>query len=173
MEAREAFPGQASLIPPASAREASRSAQFAAPYDDVFRAAVVAAGQALLNIEEQQKSAGMVYASRSLTMPPHGTSEARRKRTQHTYFYAISVRELGPKTSEVRISAKVQGGCDMVGAGIYMLTAGVLTKQFNDENDRCRALTAGMWADGEHSSEPEMQQFLALLRNQLVAAGLI
>ncbi len=175
MGIQDAFPKGTDTSPPAAFSEAAKTNVLEAPYEDVFRAASVAASQAQFNVEHVQKSRGLILASRPVKMRPHGTSAdyPEWQITDHAYFYAVSVRELGPKRTEVRISAKVQGRCGMWSAGMYVMTGGLGTAYFNEQNARCRELSSGMWAIGSHNTAQEMGQFLTFLRNNLLAAGML
>jgi hypothetical protein len=131
-----------------------------ASYEEVFRAASIAATQAQWDVEKQDKHAGIVLAKRlveSEAVPVSWGSE----RTTHAHFYRISVTELAGKQTEVAIVGKVQAYC-VIQHGLTGLHAG-------KDNENCQKLAAGMWQSVAES--PEVSQFVVFLRNNLIAAG--
>lgn len=177
MTLRQAFPDPATRMPPTTLPDAAVFSAFDASFEDVFRLASVSASQAQFHVEEQYKSEGLILASRSVLMRPHGTAAEKAQpswaSTPHLYFYAISIRELGPKQTEVRLAAKVQGKCGLWPASLKFASLGIGVPMMNQENAHCEELSKGMWATDAHTSAAEMKQFLIFLRNNLLAAGLI
>lgn len=157
MGSGDAFPSSEAATPPAEFSEATRSSTFNAAFEDVFRAASVAASNAQLHIESEHKSSGFIVASRAVKMIPRGTDNTQP--SEHIYFYAVVVRELGPKRTDVRISAKVQGRCQL--------------SILPGHREYCRKLSSGMWAVSQHGTTEELLRFLTFLRNNLIAAGAI
>ncbi len=168
----QAFKSGAEIQPPAAASNAIRKGLFAASYEDVFRAATVAASQAQLNVERADKSKGLILATRSVPMVPAGTDYLRP--TEHIFYYAITVKELEPKQSEVTIASKVQGQCSMAPVGtVTVFSLGTATAHALKLNEKCTSLSNGMWAVGTHGSGRELGQFQTFLRNNLIAAGVL
>ena len=168
----QAYPNLEAMAPPAAFADSSRVTTYQAPFEDVFRIASVTASQVQFYVEDTQKSRGVILASRSAMMQPKGTMSGHLT-TEHQYYYAILVRELGPKRTEVRISSKVQGKCAMWHGSMHVASLGTLSSQIVQDNERCEKLSKGMWASGAQTSVVEMQQFHTFLRNGLIAAGLI
>jgi len=174
MTAREAFPTPATLPDQASA-QATRTSVYNAAFEDVYRAANVSASQAQFHIDGEQKSAGHILASRSLRMVPKNVN--LDSSTEHMYFYSIVVRELGPKSTEVRISVKVQGKCIMLGAGrraalgVFSLGLTEALNMSGNQQTNCTALSSGTWAARDYSNSEDMLRFLTFVRNNLLAAG--
>jgi hypothetical protein len=157
MTAQEAFdPSHTSDGPPPGW---IRKVVLDASYEEVFRAASIAATQAQWDVEKQDKQAGIVLARRLVKSEPVAVSWGSEY-APHAHFYRISVTELAAKQTEVAIVAKVQALC-VVQHGLFGIGAG-------KDNENCRKLSAGKW---EGADSPEVSQFIVLLRNNLIAAG--
>ncbi|CAN5269774.1 hypothetical protein BH10PSE17_BH10PSE17_28770 [soil metagenome] len=172
VQVHEAFPDPSQVatgtgIPP----EATKSAIYEASFEDVFRVANVSASQAQLNVEEVQKKAGQIFATRSAMITFQQSSTAAR------FYYVISVKELAAKRTQVRIAAKVQGKCETIGSGFRVFT-GVLTLGVSELGlgplaSQCKELSTPNWALDKFSAETEMGQFQTFMRNSLIASGLM
>jgi hypothetical protein len=162
MTAEEAFdPSHTTGGPPA---DSIKKVVFDASYEEVFRAASIAATQAQWEIEKQDKHAGIVLAKRLVDNEPIGVSWGTERST-HVHFYRISVTELGAKQTEVAIVAKVQAHCSLMKHRLL----GPSRDKIDKDNDYCRKLAAGMWQGVAGSAE--VSQFVVFLRNNLIAAG--
>lgn len=154
--------------------DAVRRSLIAAPFADVQRAAMVAATQAQLNIEQEDKRSGVLLATRDVRAewnPGNHNSV-----TDMRYAYLILVRETGPRTTEVLIASKVQANCRPY-SGMERTLFAVTTLGISEAaglgggNARCQSIAEGMWAQGQVGSQQEMGQFMNFLRNNLIAAG--
>ena len=161
--AEEAFAESAHGVQPPQGSPAAKSAVFEASFEQVYRAASVSTSQALFEVEKEDTRTGRIFAKRIVEREPISVSWGTETAT-HTYFYLITVKELAPKRSEVAILARVTAPCrlshsyDRIAASAEKLQA---------DDDRCRALAAGTWAGG---AEPQLSQFMILVRNNLIAA---
>jgi hypothetical protein len=139
--------------------ESFKKAVFEVPYEDVFRAASLSASQAQFNIEEERKADGLILATRTVQeRPPRDAAPGNQRPHQRNYYYAIVVKEKGPKSTEVVIMAKAQGKClaDPLGSPA-----------------QCRAYAIPHWAAGHDNPTQDLGQFMTFLRNNLIAAGLL
>jgi hypothetical protein len=164
MTAEEAFPSSDQSEPPAGS-EASNKSVFNASYEEVFRASSVSAPLAMLQIQKEDKHSGVILATRSVS-----TAGMRM------YFYSIRVKELGRKRTEVTIVAKLQGKCTPhpgIATALDVATVGMVHGALSEEQKDCEHLIAGLWAEGKFSSAQEMSQFMIMVRNNLVAAGVL
>lgn len=137
-----------------------KSSSFKAPYEDVFRAVNISAGQSLFNIESSNKDAGSILATKSAKVPnPFNAPVHQGVESVRKYFYSILVTEKGPSTTDVRIVAKVQTTCQYNNIGGKELCLKESTVNYSTEK----------W----HSSESDMSNFLIFIRNNLYAAGVL
>jgi len=155
--AKEAFPDKKSTNPPHEKQDAYVVAKFRAPYEDVYRAALVSASQALFNVTEENKREGYILAERITTtqggQPVH-------------YYYAIRIDEIHAKESHVTLAAKAQRMCKFImGVG----------------KDACTRVSELHWVDerleiaeypNPEGTKAEMNQLIVFIRNNLIAAGL-
>lgn len=158
-------------IPP----EATKMAVYEAAFEDVFRFANVSASQAQFEVETVDAGKGLIFATRSTMMSPF--QQYAPPPSPHRFFYAIQVKELAAKRTEVRIMAKVQGKCQ-TSNGAFRAFTGVFTLGVSEMalapiSAECKAITVPGWALGFHSTEQEMGQFQTFLRNNLLVAGLL
>jgi len=159
--------------------EATKTAVYEVPFEDVFRLANISASQAQLSVEEVQKNAGLIFATRAIMKSAAGFGTGAP--TPHRFFYAISVQELGPKSTRVRVMAKLQGKCEtdveFWGGPTYTLLAigsvGIGPLMGSSINKQCEALRVPHWAINQDSAETEISQFFVFLRNNLLAARLL
>jgi hypothetical protein len=178
---KEAFPSN-SLPPPQSdlPPDTTVKATFASPYADVFRAVMVGATQAQFNVEVEDKAKGIILATRVFNAPPPtGVAGAEFPSSKHRYYYGITIKEAGPKSTDVQVVAKRQLECHKWGPGWY-LNATILViviiglflyvKMWN-ENDACDEFASVQLASGKHNSEEQMGQLINFTRNNLIAAG--
>jgi len=143
---------------------------FHAPYEDVYRAVSMSVSQALMHVEKEDKKNGVILAVRTIQVPPprglptcwDGANLAPQQRN---YYYAIVVVEKGPKSTEVTAIAKAQGRC-IDGPCLDFLDRGESTLS-------CHAYASVHWATAHESSLQELIQLMTLIRNNLIAAGLL
>lgn len=157
--AKDAFMSKQDMLPPADKTGAFEVTDFAAPYEDVYRAASVSASQAMLDVTAESKSDGYVLAEQI----PQGKPGIH-------YYYAITVDELGPKQSRVTIMSKMQSQCVILGSGYSIATLGMLpaAQHATGETDEaCRENSQVHWG-----GDPiQFKQFMSFVRNNLIAAG--
>jgi len=152
---------------------AMKKAIFNASYEEVFRAASASTSQAQFEIGREDKHHGLILAKRYVKYQGITVSWGTES-TSFTYFYAIRLKELGAKSTEVTISAKKQvQSCvlydlDKIGPAMRLLSPP--TDQVEKDNEYCRRLLAGMWS---MDSETELSQFMIFVRNNLLAAGVM
>jgi len=154
--------------------DAIQRSTLAAPYADVYRAALVAASQAQFNVESEDRRAGVILATQDLRAewrPGSPTSV-----TQMRKYYRVDVRETGPRSTEVLILSKVQAQCEpasKVTQGLVVAASFGLALIGSDPEapKLCAAINAGMWAKGRHSNQQELGQFMTFVRNNLIASG--
>lgn len=172
--ATEMFGAAASVNWQDAEPDAVRRTLLAAPFADVQRAAMVAASQAQFNIEQEDKRGGVLLATRDVRgewNPGNHNSV-----TNIRYSYLIVVREAGPRSTEVRIGAKVQADCTPysgIGRTVFAVTTLGISEAtgMGEGNARCQRMADGTWAKGQGGSQQEMGQFMNFLRNNLIAAG--
>ncbi len=134
---------------------------FQAPFEDVFRAASISVSQSQFSLEEERKAEGVILATRIVeALPPQDRPIApgNQRPHQRNYYYAIVVKERGPKTTEVIIAAKAQGKC--------------LIDPLSNTS-ACKAYSIPHWATGHDAATQDLNQFMIFLRNNLIQAGLI
>lgn len=169
----DAYPDEASLQPPEGLEDAYESAIFPAPYEDVYRAALISASQANLNVTHEDKSAGRIFAKRVLDYAPSVFTTGGH--AERRYFYAVVLDELGPKSVKVTIMAKAQGACEMGAPPLVdIATLGTTAAMDAGMNvkELCLYYSQPHWAtDFDHSAK-ELNDFMVLVRNNLIAAGL-
>lgn len=165
--AEEAYPrGQAYQITPEVPADSYKKAVFNAPYADVFRAVEVAVSQVGQNIESSDKSKGLILATRD-----------ELRGTARHFIYAITVRELESRTTEVTVFSKVQIRCRYEEAGgmclMSCLTLGILLPFILSQNSHCTDISTPHWARGESADIQGLSQLINFTRNNLIAAGAI
>jgi hypothetical protein len=121
-----------------------------ASYADVFRAVEIAASQVGQNIESSDKSKGLILTTRVEKRLWGGLNF--HKHYEGRFFYAITVKELEAKTTELAVIAKVQilnvyGGSD------------------------CDSYTKLHFATGPSADMTGISQLINFTRNNLIAAG--
>jgi len=170
-DAHEAFPDDASMIPPTDKRDAFAQATLRAPYEVVYRAALTSATDAKLNLVSNDKQRGTMLAMSfdDKSPGPHVGSGLKSGR----YFYAIRVTEKGPKRTEVLIMAKAQFQCLYENAAGYgnVLAAGLLTPILQEEKRFCETYSKIHWADDKTENKAFLSSLMASIQRQLVKAG--
>jgi hypothetical protein len=178
---RDAFSkdGQALFTGEGISGAATKMALYPVSFEDAFHVADVAASQAQMEVEITDKSAGVIYATRT-AMVPQGTGTIEQRT-----FYAITIQEQGKKKTQVRISAKVQRPCVArattpggrlvngvftLGTSEVMVAMGEFHTDMDEEKKKCEAIYIPHWTAG---SGEEMSQFFIFMRNNLQAAGLM
>jgi hypothetical protein len=149
--------------------ESMQKVVFNAPYEDVFRAADVSASQTQWLIQKESKAEGIILAIRVLQIPPPpdtadcpNAAGANRRPTQRNYYYAVVIKEKGPKSTEITAVAKVQGRCEHKSCFLEPTANAV-----------CERYASLHWATGHDSAMSELTQFMTFIRNNLIAAGLL
>lgn len=174
MTVDQAFDPTSGFTPPAEYPDAMKKSIFNVPYEDVYRAVEVSMSQAQFNVESENKAKGVILATRTVEMPiriDYGDMSTPRR---HTFFYAASVKELGPRKTEVTIAGKVQGQCGVGGkAAFTLMTLGVVAGSVHAWEDNCFKLSGGMWAGGPYHQDKEFGQFMTFVRNNLIMAGVL
>jgi hypothetical protein len=140
-----------------------RSNTFAASYQEVFRAVVVGASQNQINIESENRARGLVLGTRAIqTIPPvprcPNSEQLNGRALPLKYFYVISVREKGPKTTEVVAALKAQGTC---------WSACLESVDLH----QCKAYSVPHWATPPENPDETLTQLMVFIRNNLIAAG--
>jgi len=161
--AEEAFAESSRDVQPPQGSPAVKSAVFDASFEQVYRAASVSTSQALFELEKEDARAGRIFAKRIAeheAIPVSWGTES----TTHTYFYKITVKELAPKKSEVTILARVTATCALSHSIDRMMST---AEKLEADDNHCRALSAGTWAG---NAQPQLSQFMVLVRNNLIAA---
>jgi len=146
----EAYSSQTEYkITPEVPKDSYKQAVFNAPYADVFRAVEVAATQAGQNIESSNKSKGLILTTRGENRA-WGTGPAKDRKGDILpgfFFYAITVKELDSRTTEVVIFSKAQ-------------------------RQSIRKIYTGLhWATGRDGDFQGLIQVINFTRNNLIAAG--
>ncbi len=135
-------------------------------FEDAYRATLVSLAQAQLNIESENKDDGVVFAQQVVQAVP-GFQPANNFNNQRSlerrYFFAIVLKEKGPESTEITAFAKVQGRCYFVS----------LTYGLPSDKAACQRYADVHWAEGIDSAQESLSQFMILLRNNLLAAGLM
>jgi len=129
---------------------------FNAPYADVFRAVEVAVTQAGQNIEFSDKSKGLILAERLVQQYQRSWRHGRQ--SGGLFFYAITLKEVGSKTTEVTIFVKAQVRC---------LYGHVSSRECKTE------ASVPHWASDKDADIEGLFQLNNLIRNNLIAAGLM
>ncbi len=150
-------------ITPQTPNSSYKRETFDIPYEDVYRAANMAVSQAQINIKQQDKGKGVILGERYL-----GSADV---------FYAVKVKELGPKSTEVLIMTKAERTCrqlttlDWITSPFWVVfSLGLGVFLINQSLDCSKLLESGpYWANGQK----ELEQFQVFLRNNLIAAGLL
>jgi len=164
--AEEAYPSeQAYQITPDLPADSYKKAVFNAPYADVFRAVELAVTQVGQNIESSDKSKGLILTTRDDVVRGHA---------RH-FIYAIKVRELKSRTTEVVVVSKVQIRCLHEGAGgiiaVSIMTLGILLPLELSQNSQCTDASTPHWAKGYSADIQGLSQLINFTRNNLIAAG--
>jgi len=159
--AKEAFPDKKSTNPPHEKEDAYVVATFRTPYEDVYRAALVSASQAMFNVTEENKREGYILAERIATIvntsiPVH-------------YYYAIRIDEIHGKESRVTIAAKAQRECGFYGH--FAIDIDICTKQ-SELHWVDKRTPRSIGDPNPEGTKAEMTQVIVFIRNNLIAAGL-
>jgi hypothetical protein len=149
--------------------ESMQKIVFNAPFEDVYRAANVSVSQVQWLIQKESKAQGIILAIQILEMlPPVTTANcplnggANSRPRQRNYYYAVVIKEKGPKSTEITAVAKVQGGCEHKACFAAP-----------SNNRACEAYASLHWATRDDSALPQLTQFMTFIRNNLIAAGLL
>jgi hypothetical protein len=162
MTVDDAFGSSAQSNEPPQGSEAIKKTVFNASYEEVFRAVSTSTAQAQFEIQTEDKRAGLILATRDVQMLWFQQGGVHGTVTPHLYFYAIRLKELGPKRTEVTIVSKVQGKCFIIHDPFP-----------NKMDEYCPRLSAGMWSEGYHNDAQHLGQFMIFVRNNLLAAGVL
>ena len=136
------------------------------PYEDVFRVVEVSATQAMFSVKSVDKNIGIILAMKATQEPGVWNYNAcGTPKNDKRYFYAIKVLDTGPTTTEVIILSKVQGASCYAGGVSVGSVVGKGLGLFNKDN--AEAYASVHWA----TNLQDLLQFLALVKNNLYAAG--
>jgi len=173
MTSEEAFDSSHNGNPPDSGM--IRKVVIDASYEEAFHAASVAATQAMWDVDKQDKTAGVLLAHRIVDEPlgkvfPDGPQGGTRYGVpgRHLYFYRMKANELSAKQTELVLGGRAQGYCGLLGSP-PTLSVKAYKSEWAEYNQKCGELRAGMWLNA--NDQPEISQFVVLLRNNLIAAG--
>jgi hypothetical protein len=151
-----------SEAPPAS----KKVAVFNAPYEDVYRAVVVSTSQSQIFVEKESRSDGVVMGTRVVQARPlvpicAYSREKNGVPLPRKYFYAVYVKELAAKSTQVTAAVKVQGSC--------------WTGECAQRADfaECKAYSTPHWAQPVEDADEGLTRLLTFIRNNLLAAGAI
>jgi hypothetical protein len=161
--------------------EAIKKVVIDASYEEVFHAASNAATQSMWEIDKQDKTAGVLFAHRIAEEPITKNYSFEDNRctapawvslctpVKHLYFYRVKMNELSAKQTEVVLEGKVQGDCIPFCSPVSLFGAKLGKTWCNDYKESCGELRTGKWLKA--NDQQEISQFVALLRNNLIAAG--
>jgi hypothetical protein len=161
--------------------EAIKKVVIDASYEEVFHAASNAVTQSMWEIDKQDKTAGVLLAHRIVEEPITKNYKFEDNRCtapawvslctpeKHLYFYRVKMNELNAKQTEVVIEGKVQGYCILACTPVNLFGAKLGKTWCSDYKESCGELRTGAWL--KVNDQQEMSQFVALLRNNLIAAG--
>lgn len=152
---------------PVSAPSDSRlKVVYAAPYEDVFRAAEVSVAQAQLFVEYTNKDKGIILATRSTKVGSHINNYIEPTMNSSGYldsekrYYLIHVNELAAESAAVIIFTKIQFECHG--------QSGIVSNV-----KECMEKTKVHWPSGKEKNREPMEMFHNLLRNNLIASGVL
>ena len=160
------------------APDSIKKVAFDASYEEVFHAASMAVTQAMWEIDKQDKAAGVLFAHRVVNEPITKYYPVVNKKCGvqlyaslclpkvHKYFYRVKTNELSAKQTEVVLESKLQGYCDLHCTAPFGLAG---RPWCNEYKQSCGELRAGISLKA--NDQPEISQFVVLLRNNLIAAG--
>jgi hypothetical protein len=163
----QAYDDGAHLNPPANIpADSSKRVTVPVNFEDAYRATIVSLTQAQMNIESEDKAGGVVFAQQIVQAVPgfQPTNNYNNQRSQERrYFLAIVLKEKEAELTEITAYARVQGRCYFI------------AQSFGLPNDRqnCQNYAAVHWATGIDSAQNNLSQFIILLRNNLIAAGVM
>ncbi len=166
----EAFPDAESMKPPKDLRDAYETALFMAPYEDVYRAALVSVSQVQFNVTYESRSKGYIFAKRFVASAPTVVMETMGGYAERRYYYAIEVTELAAKKTRVKIMAKTQGQCQGIHGLLNAMSLGI-NEVATDSKELCRQYSSIHWAAGFDNTSQELNQYITFVRNNLIAAG--
>lgn len=160
-------PDKPPILPPDIPSDSYKKMVFNAPYEDVYRAAEVSATQAILSIESSDKAKGVIKAEliKQITAG------------EWHYFFEIALKEIGPKSTEVIVTSKEQGSCNIRTQGyvccLGIMTVGLALAMEPARNKKCEEISSVRWATGNTNVMQEMTNLMTFIRNNLLQAGVI
>jgi len=155
MTSEQAFdPSFPQYVPSPDPTTTTKKVALDASYEEVFHAASNAVTQSMWELDKQDKTAGVLFAH-------------MYQQDQHMerYFFHVMIKELSAKQTEVALEGRLQETLMPCPKSIW-LKGNSGCKAIN-ENSRRYAL--GIWLPAE--TNPQLSQFVVLLRNNLIAAG--
>lgn len=160
--------GEFEAAPPAS----KSSAVFGAPYVDVYAVVRRSAAQNQWNLQTEDETAGSIRATR--VVKDQARTGDHFTPVDRNFYYLINVDEVSGTESSVRIVAKTQAQCFQVRRGSYAAISLGLSEAYTArEQKECRAVgSKTQWAQGDNSAKSELDSFIVLVRNNLIALGL-
>ena len=147
------------------------SAEFDAPYADVFAVAERSVTQNQWNLYSSDEATGTILATRATKgqfRTPNGPVPADRH-----YHYLIRVDEESGSVSSLAAVAKTQGACKQINRAAFgAMTFGISEASFGSAMKNCKESgSKTTWAQGEASVKGELDNFVILMRNNLIALG--
>ncbi len=143
---------------------------FEASFEDVWRAATMGVTQAQLKVESAQKAKGVILATHVERFTNWRLTSGDFKRV---YTYAVMVKELGPKSAEMRVMVRKQVSCPKATAFkmiIEALSIVFISWTFFDmsDNSKCDDVSQVHWTQEKIE---QLNQVVTFTRNNLFAAG--
>ncbi len=178
VEAHEAFPDKASMVPPAGKRGAYERVILYAPYAVVYRAALASVTDAGMRLVSNDKQQGVILATLAVTRTAKvdtypGSSQIFLYPGENNFFFAIRAREVGAKRTEVTIATKVQGVCTYDNPTGYMsaITLGTIAPAALIQKNACEKFSTLRWADGLEQRKDLLGHYLSSVRTKVIKAG--
>ena len=157
-------PGNPSAEADAAPAGSKKSSVFAASYQDVYRATLVGVSQNQINVENENRSRGYILGTRAIQMVPlvgrcPNSEPLNGRALPMRFYYVISVKEKGPKATEVVAAVKAQGTC----------WSGNCFESV--DKAQCAAYSTPHWATAQENPDEALTQLMVFIRNNLIAAG--
>ncbi|VAW67522.1 hypothetical protein MNBD_GAMMA09-167 [hydrothermal vent metagenome] len=159
-------------VPDDASRNAIKSVTYSVPYADVFRVVDVSATQALFDVDSSNEDEGKILATRE-------TKGLLGEDSIQIFFHAIVVEEKGPRETKVTVLSKVQSSCYKFSGGtrtFYAIStfglSELLTAIGGELN--CDDHIKVHWVNSDrYSTRKEVNQLFTIIRNNLIARGLM
>ena len=147
------------------------SAEFDAPYADVFAVAERSVTQNQWNLHSSDEASGTILATR-VTKGQFRTPNGYLPADRH-YHYLVRIDEVSGSVSSLAAVVKTQGACKQINRAAFgAMTLGMSEAAFNSEMKDCKEDgSKTTWAQGEASVKGELDNLVILMRNNLIALG--